>query len=128
MINSLFIIDDDLEDREFFSQAIRAIDPEIKIICAKDGEEAITFLSMSPIPDLILLDYNMPKMDGVQCLTKLKSEKRTKSIPVIMCGSNDDPNEVSFIKRLGAKDVIVKSSKQAEIRKKLKTIFRIIED
>jgi CheY-like chemotaxis protein len=66
-----------------------------RIHVAKDGEEAIAFLKRTgdhteaPLPDLVLLDLNLPKLDGFQVLTEMKSDPRLKKIPVIVISGSD---------------------------------------
>jgi CheY-like chemotaxis protein len=74
----VLLIDDDRDDFEIFSEALRKFDPEVKCEHSIDGEAAIGLLnSMTYLPDYIFLDINMPRMDGKECLSKIK--KRFKA-------------------------------------------------
>lgn len=81
-----------VEDEEPLALLIKRI-LELKggyqTMIARDGKEGLQ-LALSKLPDLILLDINMPKMDGFEVLKRLKEDKSTLSIPVIMVSGNTD--------------------------------------
>lgn len=107
---NIFYADDDEEDREIFCDAIQQINPAIKIILSRDGQEALEILStQKQSPNFIFLDINMPRMNGIECLTRLKSDNRFKRIPVIIYSTTSDRNEVNKMKMLGAVDFIPKA-------------------
>src|SRR5579885_1430076 len=72
------------------------------IVHAKDGQEALDYIHCTGahagrVPDgplLLLLDINMPRVNGVEVLRRLKADPRTDEIPVIMLTTTDDPREV----------------------------------
>lgn len=82
----------------------------------RDGQEAIDFLRCSGAfsgrvangPYLLLLDINMPRLDGVEVLRQIKSDERTAKIPVIMLTTTDDPREVGRCYQLGCSVYITK--------------------
>jgi two-component system response regulator len=84
----------------------------------KDGKEALDFVfakgkfagtrSILHPPRLLILDINMPKINGIEVLTKIKSDERTKSIPVVMLTSSNNDPHISQCYRLGAISYIVK--------------------
>lgn len=78
-----------------------------KVSVVKSGEQALQFLQIQ-IPDLILLDINMPDMDGFETITYIKKDEKTQNIPVIfLTASHDSENEVRGFE-LGAVDFITK--------------------
>lgn len=105
----IFYADDDAEDREIFCDAIRQIDPAIKVVLSKNGQEALEILSIQErLPDFIFLDINMPRMNGIECMSKLKSDLHFKSIPVIIYSTTPNSSEVKKIRMLGAEEFIQK--------------------
>lgn len=86
------------------------------IIHFMDGEEALNFLfkkgngphRMDEVNYLLLLDINMPKVDGVEVLKKLKEDELLKKMPVIMVTTTDDPREISNCHSLGCNCYISK--------------------
>jgi putative two-component system response regulator len=79
---------------------------DYKIISAKSGEEALSLLSSSALPDLILLDIMMPGMDGYEVCKQLKADKRTKDIPVIFITAKNEDKQRG--KELGSAAYITK--------------------
>lgn len=117
-------VDDDQEDREFFCDALREIDPTITCLVAPGGMEALSILKkQSPLPDYIFLDINMPMMDGKQCLRTLKSIPEFQEIPVIMYSTSTDTREIRECYNLGAVDFLIKPHSYEKLVNDLSSIF-----
>ena len=113
----IVIIDDDADDREFFCDAIRDVDPEVHCITCSSGFEALhLFHSQDLQPDNIFLDLNMPKMNGKQCLAEIKRIEKYKNVPVIIYSTSKAPADMREVKRLGARHFITKPSKFCDLR------------
>jgi CheY-like chemotaxis protein len=121
---NIFYADDDAEDREIFCEVIQQISPDIKVVLSQDGEEALEVLrtQLNP-PDVIFLDVNMPKMNGIECLSKLKSDVRLKSIPVIIYSTTSDSREVNKLIMLGAEDCISKAGSLEKLKESLQEVL-----
>jgi len=121
---NILYADDDADDREIFCEAIREINPAIKVVLGKDGEETLKILSVQKeLPNLIFLDINMPKMDGIECLAKLKSDDRLKGIPVIIYSTTSNKSDQSRIALLGASDFILKGNSFESVKDSLNKIL-----
>jgi CheY-like chemotaxis protein len=121
---NVFYADDDVDDREMFCEALNEINPAIKVVLGKDGEETLKILSVEKVlPDLIFLDINMPRMDGIECLGKIKSDDRLKSIPVIIYSTTSNKSDQSKIALLGASDFILKGNSFESVKKSLHKIL-----
>lgn len=117
-------VDDDQEDREFFCDALREIDPAISCLIAASGMEALALLKNQTIlPDYIFLDINMPLMDGKQCLKALKSIPEFQQIPVIMYSTTTDTREIKECYKLGAEDFLIKPHSYEKLVHDLTSIF-----
>ena len=83
---TFFLADDDADDRLLIIEAIKAIDPTIQIVESENGEELLTVLQSQKMLDrcLIILDMNMPKMNGLETLSNLKIIPRLASLPTVM--------------------------------------------
>lgn len=87
-----------------------------EVVWTKDGQEALDYVRREGDyendahrgPLMILLDINMPRMDGVEVLRQLKNDERTKKIPVMMLTTTDDPREVERCYRLGCSVYVTK--------------------
>jgi CheY-like chemotaxis protein len=121
---NIFYADDDEDDREIFCIAIEQINPAIQVTFSRDGEEALKILTaQSTPPNFIFLDVNMPRMNGVECLIKLKSDNRLKNIPVIMYSTTSDSNEINKLILLGAEDFVVKVSSFEKLRESIHKVL-----
>ncbi len=65
-----------------------------------DGDEVVTFLETLPYPDLLITDYHMPRMDGLEVLRYVRADDRFKHLPVIVYTTNDYPEFKSEIEKL----------------------------
>jgi len=91
----ILLVEDNEGDIILTQEALR--DGKIKnnIIIARDGVEALALLdSGESLPDLILLDINLPKLNGLEVLTAIKTDLRLKTIPVIMLSTSDEQNDI----------------------------------
>ncbi len=92
------------------------------VTLAVDGVDGVKKAIESP-PDLILMDMNMPKMNGDEACKKMKQDPNTKDIPVIMLTSSQDRDTVVRSIQAGADDYIIKSGEHAQLLKKVKRIL-----
>ena len=102
-------VDDSKTVRIIVKKAFRPYD--VEILEAANGVEGLA-LAAKENPDLILLDVTMPVMDGVEMLTKLKSDAALKSIPVIMLTAEGGRDNVLKIAKIGVRDYLVKPFKE----------------
>lgn len=100
-------IDLDLTKRAFMRQQILS-----PILEARDGEEALAFFERwdagEPLPVFILLDLRLPKLNGLEVLSKLKSHPKYSSIPVIVLTTSDEDSDINEAYKLGCNSYIVK--------------------
>jgi len=124
MVKVLFMIDDDVDDREVFQEAIRTSYPDIDLIFAYDGVQALEILNGSNrLPDIIFLDYNMPRMSGLQCLKALKASDKFKHIPTVMYTTSGDREEENVVRMFGVDYYMRKTTSFIELCAELKTII-----
>jgi CheY-like chemotaxis protein len=122
---NLLLIDDDEDDHEFFIEAVKDIDSTISCTGYFDGEKALKLLraSEAPLPDLIILDTNMPKLNGRQILAELKKDPKLKMIPVIMYSTFFASTDNDELAKLGAAHYLPKPSKFEDFRNALLNIL-----
>ncbi len=112
-------VDDDVNDAFFLKDAFERIGSEINVEfrSALDGARALDYMigtppyndrSCHPIPDLIVLDLNMPLVDGFQFLECLRKQNRFRTVPVYILSSSDDPCDMTRACDLGASGYLVK--------------------
>ena len=90
-MNVVLIIDDDWAIRELLTDILRAIQPALKVLSASNGQKGVA-LACSELPDLILLDGQMPIMNGSQVATTLRQTTATSKIPLVAMTGHDDNN------------------------------------
>lgn len=96
----VLLIEDNPGDVRLTQEAFRAANKAIILHVAMDGVEAMSFLKRTgaqahaPRPDLILLDLNLPKMDGRQVLTHIKSDDSLKLIPTVILTTSDAESDI----------------------------------
>lgn len=100
---TVLLIDDDEDDLEMLEQALKIIDGNHKIIEAKDGVEGLKKLqelkNKSTLPCLIVLDINMPRMDGKQTFVSIKADKMLSKIPVVIFSTSTSLLDRTFFER-----------------------------
>jgi CheY-like chemotaxis protein len=123
--SNVLLIDDDHDDHEFFLEAVREIDSSIRCNSMFDSEEALKFLKdqKQPLPDLIVLDTNMPKLNGYQILTELKNDPALNKIPVVMYSTFFSERDSDEFTKLGAANYLAKPSKLGDFRNLLSEIL-----
>jgi CheY-like chemotaxis protein len=113
----VMIVDDDADDRELFTQAVKEVNEHIECITAKDGKQALELLRQSefPLPDLIFLDQRMPRISGKKCLEEIKKDTRLENIPVIIYTTSKNETDSEELHSMGAVHFISKPSNPEEI-------------
>ena len=126
----ILLVDDDPEDRDIIMEAMEEAHAFQLFRYAENGEQAIAKLKdINPqqLPALIVLDLNMPKMNGTQTLRKLKSDDRFKNIPVIIYSTSINPLEMEKCMQLGAHSYVTKPVSIKESLETAKLFFRFCE-
>ena len=84
-IRHICLVEDDPDDYYFFAKVLREVNDDIKLTWFQTSERLLEFLKTgSDLPSLVVLDMNMPKMNGQECLEVIKKENNLKHIPVII--------------------------------------------
>lgn len=99
---TILYADDDSDDRELLSEAIKEVDPAITCVTVCDGKEALDVLEHTVVlPDFIFLDINMPVMNGKECLAAIRKSARYKDLPVVIYSTTTDDNEKKYYNEKG---------------------------
>ncbi|HYG02006.1 MAG TPA: response regulator [Chryseosolibacter sp.] len=112
----VLFVDDDVDDREFFMDALSYVNPKLICVVAKDCKDALALLDQSEkLPSYIFLDINMPAMDGKGCIAQIKKDARLDSVKVVMYSTSSDEREMVEYKTLGATFFLVKPATFKEL-------------
>jgi len=115
----VLIVDDSAAIRKILQRVLRQADVPLCLVHeAGDGAEALTVLKTKKV-DLILSDINMPNMDGLEMLGKLKSDESLKNVPVIMVSTEGSQTKVLEAVQLGAAGYVRKPFTPDQIKDKL---------
>ncbi|HUB86312.1 MAG TPA: response regulator [Verrucomicrobiae bacterium] len=113
----ILMVEDTDTDLLLVTQALKKANITNRMFAVRDGAAALDFLfctgefsyrRINDQPQVILLDINLPKIDGLEVLRRIKADPRTRSIPVVMLTSSKHDLDIATCKRLGAQAYIVK--------------------
>ena len=113
----ILLVEDNPDDVELTLRALKNQNISNHIEVVRDGAEALDFIfctgqfehrSMDNSPKLVMLDLKLPKVDGLEVLAKIKSDPRTKSIPVVVLTSSREERDIVESYKLGVNSYITK--------------------
>lgn len=113
----ILLIEDNMNDAELTIRALKKNNLANKLVHLKDGVEAIDFIfaegsysgrKVENVPKVILLDLKMPRVNGIEVLKKIKTDERTKKIPVVILTSSKEDPDIQECYRLGVNSYVVK--------------------
>jgi DNA-binding response OmpR family regulator len=105
---NLLLAEDNLPDALLVREAIKLEDLPLDVHIAPDGERAMDLIVKAendpdaPCPSILLLDINLPRIDGLEVLRRIRASDKFKNLPVLMVTSSDSPADRSEAARLGA--------------------------
>jgi two-component system response regulator len=113
----ILLVEDDPRDLELALRALKKANLRNRVEVARDGAEALDFIfcegphagrRIEDVPKVILLDLKLPKVDGLEVLQRIRSDPRTRSIPVVVLTSSKEQRDVVESYRLGVNSYVVK--------------------
>lgn len=104
-------------------RAIEKFQLKHTIVEAKNGEEALEVLNGGDLPDIILLDLNMPRMSGIEFLSILKADERLKYLPTIILTTSENRADLLECFKIGIAGYIIKPLKYEDYEIKIKKVF-----
>jgi CheY-like chemotaxis protein len=115
---NILLADDDIDDCNFFKEAIKELDLSSQLTIVNDGEQLMKRLSDETIalPDIVFLDNNMPRKNGLECLYEMKQHKRLKDLPVVMFSTSGSHETISVLFNAGAHVYIRKPGDISELK------------
>ena len=121
----ILLVEDNEDDVELTLHALRKERLANSIEVARDGEEALEFLfgdSNVTLPRLVLLDLKLPKVDGLEVLNRLKSDPRTRTVPVVILTSSKEERDLVMGYKLGVNSYIQKPVDFDQFRETIKNV------
>jgi len=114
---NIFLADDDKDDCQFFKEALDELPFDTSLSIVYNGEELMQLLSVTEtLPDIIFLDLNMPRKNGYECLSELRSQDRFVNLPIIIYSTSTDQEILEIIYKQGAQYYIRKPAEFSELK------------
>jgi two-component system response regulator len=113
----VLLVEDSPDDIELTLRAFRRHDSIHEVAVARDGEEALEYLfyegryagqGPGPLPQLVLLDLNLPKLNGVEVLRRIREDPRTRLLTVVMLSTSSEPGDLELCYAGGANSYVRK--------------------
>jgi two-component system response regulator len=113
----ILLVEDNADDEELTVRAFRKHNIQNEVVVAHDGVEALDYLfaagayqgrDSTEVPELVLLDLNLPKLDGLRVLQAIRADERTKRLPVVILTSSKEDRDLLDGYELGANSYVRK--------------------
>ncbi|MBL8950654.1 MAG: response regulator [Myxococcaceae bacterium] len=121
---SILLVEDNPDDELLAVRAMKKNNLDTGLIVARNGEEALELLlgSAQPLPQLVLLDLNLPKVNGLEVLERLRASERTKALPVVVLTSSREDHDIIRSYALGANAYVRKPIELAQFVEAVRTL------
>jgi chemotaxis family two-component system response regulator Rcp1 len=131
MPKQILLVEDNAGDARLLREVLLGVNNSIHLRVVSDGVEAMAFLNResqyvrAPRPDLILLDLNLPRMDGREVLARMKADPKLKAIPVIILTTSNSEEDILNSYELHASCYVCKPGQLEEFEILVKSINRL---
>lgn len=110
---AILLVEDNGDDETLILMALKKANIANEVVVARDGQQALDRIfgatgGSAPLPAVVLLDLHLPKIDGLEVLKRIRGDKRTKVLPVVVLSSSDEENDRIRSYNLGANSYICK--------------------
>jgi two-component system response regulator len=129
---NILLVEDNYEHLRLTKYILKQNNVPGQVFVVRDGQEAVDFLyqrnkfsdpQLHPRPDLVLLDLNIPRINGREVLKIIKSDDKLKDIPVVVVSSSEREDDVSYANEAGAVAYISKSGGFERLSKELAAVY-----
>ena len=126
---NILIVEDDRDDVYLLTRQLQQAQIDDHVTWFSSGSDALTFLEQAEAPPLaIFLDLNLPGLNGMEVLEKIKDDRRLRSVPVIIMTGSINPSDLKRCRQLGAKDILAKPITLSSFIKTVAHIFPAIPE
>jgi len=120
---TILLIEDDADDIDLLEEALKSNDVSYALTSIKEGDKVVAFLgSEEPVPDIIVLDFNLPKLHGREILSLIKSSGRFANVPLVVLTTSASKEDIAFAKTMGANHYITKPTSINDFNRTVATI------
>jgi CheY-like chemotaxis protein len=126
----ILLADDDKDDSLIFQQILEELPISTHLANVYDGEQLLKLLNdvKEPLPDILFLDLNMPRKNGLECLSAIKQNEKLKGLPVIIFSTSYEPEIVNRLYKNGAQYYIRKPNDFAQFKKVIYQALTLTEE
>ena len=122
----IFIVDGNEDNHFLFQEVVSELPYLVHLSIARSADEALRTLNeWTELPDLLLLDLDMPVKNGLECLQEIKANKKLASLPVIIFSSSSYPGAINQLYEAGAHLYIHKSDDRSHFKKLIHHVLSI---
>ncbi|PBJ14401.1 response regulator [Flavobacterium sp. ACN6] len=123
---NLLLADDDEDDCDFFKEALDEIPIETDLAMVHDGVQLMDYLKKIKfkLPDVLFLDLNMPRKNGLECLAEIKNDEKLKELPIIIFSTSLDSEIVNNLYKKGASFYIRKPGDFSKLKRVIENALR----
>jgi CheY-like chemotaxis protein len=120
----ILLVEDDCVDVMAVQRVLKDLDVRNELVYAANGEETLAYLQDKDheLPCVILLDLNMPKMNGLELLTALRADETLKDIPAVVVSTSAEKQDMARSFELGAAAYVIKCFSYPEFRERMRAI------
>lgn len=120
---NIHIAEDDIDDFTLLKEAIEHVLPKFNIFHSRDGQEFLKKIYQHPDTDLIFLDLNMPKKNGIECLVEIKRNNRFHTVPIIIYSTSGNFEDIDACYKNGCTLYLVKPASFADLITQIRKVF-----
>ncbi len=119
----ILLIEDDADDIELLEEALKSNAVDYTLTSIKEGDKVVNYLSSgAEIPDIIVLDFNLPKLHGREILSIIKASQKFSNVPLVVLTTSASKEDISYAKEMGANHYITKPTSIVDFNKTIATI------
>lgn len=118
MPRAVMLVEDNSDDAFLAKRILRKVGVN-KITVVSDGQEVLNILltSREPLPEMLILDLRLPRVDGLKVFAALRRQERTRFLPVLILTSSDDPRDREACLNLGAIAFLIKPLELSDLQR-----------
>lgn len=124
-IKHLIIADDDEDDQLLLKEAIQEFSDSILTTIIPDGKQLMSFLNKGNVPELLLLDLNMPYKNGSECLMEIRANDLLRNIPVVILSTSKNIRDIELCFNFGANLFFTKPCSFQSLKTLIRSILTI---
>lgn len=123
---TIHLADDDEDDRQLMKEAFEEADPDVKVVESENGKELIDNMKSSDdlSDSVVVVDMNMPKMNGLEAVAAIKSDPELAAVPTVMLSTSDNPDLIRKAQEAGVDDFLTKPNSFRGLIDIARKIFR----